>query len=232
MPIFFIIMVKKSILEKLPDPQLENYITEGNRFTPEAVETAFEIFKERGRTFSDQESESIQKMIQEKKDAEIAQINEDKESWEDNITNDPSAIKLYQTGPIAALSFFCGLIPGAILVSINFIKVKKYSAAILVLLYGIVYFFAQKYLITSLIGYKKDYQVYSRHSPELIVIALGVIGLTIISALVMPKKLPHRPESYILPAIMACVMAVIMYFNPHNGYLSYYLIPKIIAFFK
>ncbi|HAY3562636.1 TPA: MFS transporter [Elizabethkingia meningoseptica] len=225
-------MVKKNILEKLSDPELNIYISSESRFTPEAIQMAFEILNERGHQFSDQERALIQKMIQEKKDAEIAQINEDKESWEDNITNDPSAIKLYQTGPIAALSFFCGLIPGAILVSINFIKVKKYSAAFLVLLYGIVYFFAQKYLITSLIGYKKDYQVYSRHSPELIVIALGVIGLTIISALVMPKKLPHRPESYILPAIMACAMAVIMYLNPHNEYLSYYLIPEIIAFFK
>ncbi|MCP1252799.1 hypothetical protein NK212_13130 [Elizabethkingia sp. S0634] len=231
-PFFMSIMVKKSTLEKFSDTELKKYIAPESRFTPEAVQMALEILKERGNQFSDQESVSIQKMIQEKKDAEIAKINEDKEQWEDNITDDPSAIKLYPIGPIVALSIFCGIIIGAILVSINFIRVKKYSAAFLVLLYGIAYFFAQKYLITYFIGYKKDYHIYSRHSPEFIVMALGIAALAIISALVMPKKLPYKPESYILPAILTGVMAVIMFFNPYNEYLSYYLIPEIIQFFK
>nr|WP_305051373.1 hypothetical protein [Elizabethkingia bruuniana] len=60
-------MVKKSTLEKLSDTDLKKYISSESRFTPEAVQMAFEILNERGHQFSDQESALIQKMIQDKK---------------------------------------------------------------------------------------------------------------------------------------------------------------------
>ncbi|WP_415326638.1 hypothetical protein [Chryseobacterium sp. MMS23-Vi53] len=53
-------MVKKNVLNKLSDFELEKYLKEGNQFTPEASEMAFDILKERGRIFTEQETTDIQ----------------------------------------------------------------------------------------------------------------------------------------------------------------------------
>lgn len=58
--------VKKSVLETKTDKELEEYIKEGNRFIPEANILAFEILKERGREFSDLETQRILSLISEK----------------------------------------------------------------------------------------------------------------------------------------------------------------------
>ncbi|MCT3945051.1 hypothetical protein HZQ28_10045 [Elizabethkingia anophelis] len=221
-------MVKKSTLEKFSDQELKKYIAPESRFTPEAVQMALEILKERGNQFSDQESVSIQKMIQEKKDAEIAKINEDKEQWEDNITDDPNAIKLYPLAYIVVLSTLFGTIPGALLLALNFMKIKKYTSVIFVLLFGLIYPFVQYYLLGA-ISTLNENKMYSRYSPETFIMISGGLSLYIISALVMPKKLPYRAESLLLPALLAFAMALLIYMNPQNLF-SYYLLSKIITF--
>ncbi|HCA06396.1 hypothetical protein [Chryseobacterium sp.] len=85
-------MVKKSVLEKLSSPELDNYLKEGNRFIPEAVQMAFDILQERGRTFSEQEKAQIQQLIQDKKDQQELKLQEEQEMWKDNVTEDPKAI--------------------------------------------------------------------------------------------------------------------------------------------
>jgi hypothetical protein len=72
MPIFLLIMVNRNVLKKLSGFELEKYVIEGNRFTPEAVQMAFEVLEERGRTFTDEEKISIQNIIQNKRESEIA----------------------------------------------------------------------------------------------------------------------------------------------------------------
>ena len=44
-------MVKRKVLEKLSDIELEKYIKPESRFVPEAIEFAFDILKQRGRIF-------------------------------------------------------------------------------------------------------------------------------------------------------------------------------------
>ncbi|MBF0694663.1 MAG: hypothetical protein IR153_06360 [Flavobacterium sp.] len=51
--------VKKSVLELKSDKELEEYITEGNRFVPEARVLAYEILKSREREFSELEIQRI-----------------------------------------------------------------------------------------------------------------------------------------------------------------------------
>ncbi|KAF5306516.1 hypothetical protein FQR65_LT18553 [Abscondita terminalis] len=56
--------------EKLSDQELKKYIAPESRFTPEAVQMALEILKERGLQFSNQEETLVQKIVQDKKEAE------------------------------------------------------------------------------------------------------------------------------------------------------------------
>lgn len=222
------IMVKKSTLEKFSDTELKKYIAPENRFTPEAVQMALEILKERGNQFSDQESALVQKMIQDKKEAEIAEANEENEIWEDHTTDDPNAVKLYSLASIVVLSTLFGTIPGAILLALNFMKIKKYTSVIFVLLFGLIYPFVQHYLLGA-ISTLNDNEMHSRYSPETFIMTSGGLSLYIISALVMPKKLPYRAESLLLPALLAFAMALLIYINPQNLF-SHYLLSKIIAF--
>ncbi|HFK5553874.1 TPA: hypothetical protein ACGZ9Q_001932 [Elizabethkingia anophelis] len=221
-------MVKKSTLEKLSDQELKKYIAPESRFTPEAVQMALEILKERGHQFSNQEETLVQKIVQDKKEAEIAEATEENEIWEDYTTDDPNAIKLYPLAYIVVLSTLFGTIPGAILLALNFIKVKKYTSVIFVLLFGLIYPFIQYYLLAA-ISTLNDNKMNSRYSPETFIMTSGGLSLYIISALVMPKKLPYRAESLLLPALLAFAMALLIYINPQNLF-SYYLLSKIITF--
>ena len=64
--------VKKSTLESKSNQELEGYIKEGNRFVKEANIYAFEILKERGRTFTSAEIERLEMLSnQRKKETEI-----------------------------------------------------------------------------------------------------------------------------------------------------------------
>ncbi|WP_077415012.1 hypothetical protein [Chryseobacterium sp. JV274] len=56
----------------------------------------------------------------------------------------------------------------------------------------------QKYVLAS----HFDFDTTSRYSPEIGVVAVGALGLLVISVLATPKKLPYRAESYILPVIL------------------------------
>ncbi len=221
-------MVKKSTLEKLSDQELKKYIAPESRFTPEAVQMALEILKERGHQFSNQQETLVQKIVQDKKEAEIAEATEENEIWEDHITDDPNAVKLYPLTYIVVLSILFGTIPGAILLALNFIKVKKYTPVIFVLLFGFIYPFVQDYLLGA-ISTLNENKMYSRYSPETFIMTSGGLSLYIISALVMPKKLPYRAESLLLPALLAFAMALLIYMNPQNLF-SYYLLSKIITF--
>nr|WP_315029762.1 hypothetical protein [uncultured Chryseobacterium sp.] len=220
-------MVNKSVLRKLSDSELEKYLKEGNRFVPEAVQTAFEILEERGRIFTEQEKLNVQQLIQNKKEEEEAKSAEEKELWKDHITEDPNAIKLYSIMTVFVSSILFSTIPGAILLSLNLIKLKKYPAAFFALAFGSIFFMLQKYVLQSYF----DTETPSRYSPEIGVVAIGALGLIIISVLATPKKLPYREESYILP-ITLCAGTTILIFFYSQDWFSYYPLAKIIYIFR
>ncbi|WP_343694906.1 hypothetical protein [Flavobacterium sp.] len=68
--------VKKSVLEKMSDFELEKYIKPETTFVPEATKIAFEILKKRGRQFSDEEIDSINLLINKKEEKKIRPIHE------------------------------------------------------------------------------------------------------------------------------------------------------------
>ncbi|MFC3161480.1 hypothetical protein SAMN05443633_101569 [Chryseobacterium arachidis] len=213
-------MVKKNVLRKLSDSELEKYLIFGNRFTPEAVEAAFEILQERGRYFNDQDKVSVQNLIQDKKQEEENRQNEEKEVWKDHITEDPDTVKLHSLTTILIISLLFSTIPGSALLFLNFITVKKYIPAIFTLLIGFGFFFVQNYILQSFF----DINTSSRYSPEMGIIALGAIILLVISVTMMPPKLPYRSKSLVLPVILAMIMIIFMYLNFQHWFSAYPII--------
>ncbi|MEJ5051631.1 hypothetical protein WH221_17515 [Chryseobacterium culicis] len=214
-------------MRKLSDSELEKYVQEGNRFVPEAVQMAFEILEERGRVFSEQKKAAVLQLIQRKKDAEEAKRTEEAEVWRDHITEDPDAIKLYSRSTIFVSSILFSPIPGAILLFLNLIKLKKYLAAFFTLVFGFLFFVFQKYVLIS----HFDFGTTSRYSPEIGVLSVGALGLLVISVLATPKKLPYRAESYVFPVILCAATAVLMYFN-FQEWFSYYPLSTVIRLFR
>ncbi|MEN4760597.1 hypothetical protein ABEG63_09715 [Chryseobacterium sp. C39-AII1] len=215
-------MVNKSVLDKLSDKELQKYIQKDSRFTPKAIQIAFEILQERGTIFSQQEKNDILDVIQNRKNAEQTKLQEEKELWQEHLTDDPAAVALYSRSTILVISFLFGTIPGSILLFLNFIKIKKYIPAILTLAFGILYFFIQNYVISAL-DLPHDR---SRYDPRIFIIGLGSISLMIISVAVLPKKFIYRSTSLIFPIILAMITLAIMYFDGQKLF-SNYLIPRV-----
>ncbi|WP_326982986.1 hypothetical protein VUJ46_00105 [Chryseobacterium sp. MYb264] len=220
-------MVKKSVLDKLSDRELQKYIQKDSQFTPEAIQIAFEILQERGNIFSQQEKKDIAEIIQNRKNVEQTKLQEEQELWQEHLTDDPAAVALYSRSTILVISFLFGTIPGSILLFLNFIKIKKYIPAILTLAFGILYFFIQNYVISAL-DLPQDR---SRYDPRILIIGLGSISLMIISVAVLPKKLIYKSASFIFPIILAMVMLALMYFD-EQGLFSNYLIPRTFSIIK
>jgi len=223
MPVLFLItMVKKSVLRKLSNPELENYLKEGNRFTPEAVEMAAEVLEERGKSFSEQERAQVQQIIQHKKAQEELRIQEEHEIWKDHITDDPLAVKLFPRNIILIISFILGTIPGSLLLGLNFIKLKKYVPAIFTIIFGLVYLPVQHFLVSFLHTYIQNTSRLTRN-PEVLTAGFGMLILLVLSIVFTPKKLPYRAASYTIPIIISVLMIIIIYVY-QDLFSSYFLV--------
>lgn len=214
-------MVNKNVLRKLSNQELEGYLKEGNRFVPEAVQAAFEILEERGRIFNEQEKTAVQQLIQRKQEAEAVKFTEERELWKDHITEDTNAVKLFPRDLILLAGGLLGTIPGALLLGLNFVKLKKYGAAILTFIFGIVFLPIQNFLVPLI--YKESIQGFFtyRKSPEFFMAAVGALILLLLWVLFTPKKLPYKAASYILPGIICLIMLAIIINYPEwfSGYL-------------
>lgn len=88
-------MVQRKVLEKLSDSELEKYVKAESRFVPEAIQYAFDILKERGKIFSENETEQIQSLIKSKFENEPKFEQIKNNGWDRNFTENENAIELY-----------------------------------------------------------------------------------------------------------------------------------------
>lgn len=215
-------MVKKNVLNKLSNKELENYLKIENRFVPEAVQVAFEILEERGRIFTEVEKIDIQNIIQSKKKAETSKNNEEIQDWKDHITTDSTAIQLYSRALIWISSLFLGTLFGAILLSLNLLKLKKYLRAIFTFLFGIIYIPFQHYAYNLLI--ENNLVTTSRYSPEMLPIIVGPLILILFWVTALPKRIVYRSQSYLFPIIFAVIMLFVIFINYKGLFSSYFLL--------
>ena len=214
-------MVNRNVLKKLSDNELEKYLKEDNRFVPEAIQIAFEILEERGKHFSDEDKLRIQEIITRKKDIEEQKKIEEQELQKDYITEDTNAIRLHSRGLIVFFSFFFGFISGAILLGLNFFKLKKYQDGFGIIFLGLIYTVVQYFGLSVMYKMKTDTEFTSyRKSPELLFTILGSLIIYFIWIETI-KKLPYRSESLLIPIILGLIMSGIIYVN-YNGYLPSY----------
>ncbi len=214
-------MVKRNVLSKLSNKELENYLNPENRFVPEAVQMALEILEERGRIFNESEKINIQNIIQQKIETEAAKKHEETEDLKDHIINDPSAVKLYSRTLILVSSFFLGTFFGAVLLSLNFIKLKKYIPAVFTFLLGMIYVPLQYYVYNFLI--ENHLATTSRYSLENLPIIAGPLILIVIWVTTMPKRIVYRPQSFLFPIIFAAFMLFLIFNNYYGLFSSYFL---------
>lgn len=205
-------MVKKNVLNKLSDRELEKYLHPENRFVPEAVQMAYEILKERGRNFSEEEKTDIQNLIIAKQNREIEQIQQENESFEDSLTSDQNAVALYSRELTLVFGFVFGAIPGGILLALNFLKLKKPNSAFAVTAFTIVFSALQHFAVPLFKKATHRNIENFRSSPELLFSAIGATVLYFFWIEII-NKTPYRSASLFWPVMIGLISAFISYMN-------------------
>lgn len=201
-------MVKRKVLEKLSDIELEKYIKPESRFVPEAIEFAFDILKQRGRIFTETEIGQIQNLIKTKKDNEPKFEEIKNNGWDKNFTADENAIELYTNKLIWIYCLLVGVIFGSLLQVYNFIKIKNTKAAVVTLIFGIIYSTLQ-IILMSYIG---DI-TYGRYSLRIFLSGIGAFGLIVIKENIFKDKTKYRAKSIVFPVIFAVIIHIYLIYT-------------------
>ncbi|QNS42436.1 hypothetical protein H0S70_05540 [Chryseobacterium manosquense] len=201
-------MVKRKVLEKLSDIELEKYIKPESRFVPEAIEFAFDILKQRGRIFTETEIGQIQNLIKTKKDNEPKFEEIKNNGWDKNFTEDENAIELYTNKLIWIYCLLVGVIFGSLLQVYNFIKIKNTKAAVVTLIFGIIYSTLQ-IILMSYIG---DI-TYGRYSLRIFLSGIGAFGLIVIKENIFKDKTKYRAKSIVFPVIFAVIIHIYLIYT-------------------
>ena len=201
-------MVKRKVLEKLSDIELEKYIKPESRFVPEAIEFAFDILKQRGRIFFFFLIGKIENLIKTKKDNEPKFEEIKNNGWDKNFTEDENAIELYTNKLIWIYCLLVGVIFGSLLQVYNFIKIKNTKAAVVTLIFGIIYSTLQ-IILMSYIG---DI-TYGRYSLRIFLSGIGAFGLIVIKENIFKDKTKYRAKSIIFPVIFAVIIHIYLIYT-------------------
>jgi hypothetical protein len=110
----------KEVMSGKSEEGLMDYLNNFQKYTPEAIMSASDELKRRGRTFSDEELKEIDLKIENRKKSEE---DEDtlfgSDSWRKRVVKDPNAPLLYSKGAIRAFSLVFSTMFGAVLLSTN-----------------------------------------------------------------------------------------------------------------
>jgi len=194
-------MVNKKIIEKLSDRELENYINPDSRYVSTAISYAYEILQTRGRIFDDSEKLRIEQMISDKTNTEQAEKTKFSKGWDENMTQNETAIELYSNKFIWVYSIIFGVLFGSVLQAINFHRLKNTKGIYISILFGTLYTIFQVFLLTYIeeAGYKIP-------NGTFLFSGIGAAGLYYIRERMAPKTLEYRARSFILPVIIALVI--------------------------
>lgn len=199
-------MVNKKIIEKLSNPELENYLKTNSRYVADAIQYAFDILKNRGRIFTDEEITRINEMIS-KRDLEEKKTQSKNKGWDENATEDINAIELYSDRLIWIFCFLFGAIFGAVLQAINFLKIGNRIFFCITILFGVLYTILQIYII----GLLSEYFT-SRYYISLFFSGIGATFLYIFKEKGIPKDLKYRKKSFVLPLVIAILIYLPIFF--------------------
>lgn len=100
---------------------LVDYLDNFQKYTPEAIRTAVDELKRRGRLFSEAELEEINQKIEKSTKAENEEgtLFAPNNAWKQNVVTDSKDPLLYSKGAITGFSLFFSTVFGAVLLSSN-----------------------------------------------------------------------------------------------------------------
>lgn len=202
-------MVKKSVLEKLSDKELEGFIQPGSRKVPEAKKMAYEILVERGRVFSEEEKIKVESLIEEQIQTEYQEDLTRRKAMDKQLTDDQNAVALYTNFFIFVISIIFGVLYGFILAMINYIILKKYGLAFLLLAIGITAFSISSYFIGLLMTKVSLSIDILGFIVGVFVSALGLAIISLFNKNFIPKDLEYRSRSILIPTIICIAIFVL-----------------------
>jgi len=199
----------KKTLSDLPSEILETYIRPDSRFVSKAVSYAVEILESRGRIFSDDEKQIINKTITQKKEGE-EKLTKSSNDWERNIVKDESSPKLYSRLAIYIFSILFGVYAGSILLAINCKVIINKKGFYLTIIYGILYSILQIFIIGFI---EKKFNMSFTNSVTYLFSGLGAVILDYYFwNKYIGKDFNYRKKEIWLPAIIfITVYALIFY---------------------
>lgn len=205
-------MVKKSVLEKLSDKELEGFIQPGSRKVPKAKKMAYEILLERGRVFPEEEKIKVESLIEEQIQTEYQEDLTRRKAMDKQLTDDQNAVALYTNFFIFVISIIFGVLYGFILAMINYIILKKYGLAFLLLAIGITAFSISSYFIGLLMTKVSLSIDILGFIVGVFVSALGLAIISLFNKNFIPKDLEYRSRSILIPTIICIGLYILINF--------------------
>jgi hypothetical protein len=219
-------MVNKKLLQKLSNKELKLYLVPTSRYVADAIQVAYQILQERGEYFSESEKLRILALVKNREQEEIQKDIDKKEDEKDYLTDDSTAIALHPRALIIAFAFLLGCFPASILLALNLFKLKEKKNAIGVIFFGICFAVLQYFVVPFLNEIKTGNGIGRyKSNPELLFAAFGTFIMYFLWNEFIPKKMPYRSNSFLIPALLALVFGMLIYFN-YNGMFSSFLLVK------
>lgn len=209
-------MVKKSVLEKLPNKELEKFILPDSRKVPEAIKLAYEILLERGREFSDEEKERVEAFIdgkvQEESEKELKQIR----VFDKKLTDNENAIPLYTNFAIFMISLLFGVMFGYILAMINYIILKKYGLAFVLCIIGILLLFLSIFVIQNFLPEAQFYDTFESWLFATVLAGVGLLIIHLFNQNFISKQMSYRSRSITIPLIFIIIFQIVRFIYVEN----------------
>lgn len=209
-------MVKKSVLEKLPNKELEKFILPDSRKVPEAIKLAYEILLERGREFSDEEKERVEAFIdgkvQEESEKELKQIR----VFDKKLTDNENAIPLYTNFAIFMISLLFGVMFGYILAMINYIILKKYGLAFVLCIIGIGLLFLSIFVIQNFLPEAQFYDTFESWLFATVLAGVGLLIIHLFNQNFISKQMSYRSRSITIPLIFIIIFQIVRFIYVEN----------------
>lgn len=209
-------MVKKSVLEKLPNKELEKFILPDSRKVPEAIKLAYEILLERGREFSDEEKERVEAFIdgkvQEENEKEFKQIR----VFDKKLTDNENAIPLYTNFAIFMISLLFGVMFGYILAMINYIILKKYGLAFVLCIIGILLLFLSIFVIQNFLPEAQFYDTFESWLFATVLAGVGLLIIHLFNQNFISKQMSYRSRSITIPLIFIIIFQIVRFIYVEN----------------
>lgn len=135
------------------DEGLQEYIEQRQKYNPQAVFSAIDELKKRGRNFTEEEISSIKHDLEQQQEISSQRVADSAvttKKWDKNVTKDSEAIQLYSQKAINGFSIAFGVLFGSILMAMNSKRGQNQKGVWEALTFGIIFTIVQLWILSFL----------------------------------------------------------------------------------